>query len=69
MKKKEIAAMSVEELKARLVELRKELMKLNTQVAAGTPPKNSGQVRAVKKNIARILTFIKDKKPAKGGSI
>jgi len=45
-----------EEQEKQLVELRKELIKLNTQVATGTTLKSPGQVKKVKKNIARLLT-------------
>lgn len=59
MKKKEIAQMKEIELKTKLEELRKELIKDNAQVATGSNPKNPGQIKQIKKNIARILTAIK----------
>jgi len=43
-------------LQKRLSELRKELIKVNAQIATGTVPENPGNVRNIKKNIARILT-------------
>jgi ribosomal protein L29 len=49
------------ELESRLSELRKELIKLNTQVATGTTLKSPGQVKKIKKNIARLLTELKQK--------
>ena len=52
---------SKNELEQQLFELKKELIKLNTQVATGTSLKNPGQVRKVKKNIARLLTELKTK--------
>jgi large subunit ribosomal protein L29 len=61
MKSKDIHAMPVAELNDKLAELRKELMKLNAQVATGTTPKSPGQVRTVKRTIARILTELKHK--------
>tara|TARA_Y100000310_G_scaffold344792_1_gene459548 strand:+ start:1280 stop:1471 length:192 start_codon:yes stop_codon:yes gene_type:complete len=54
--------MSKEDLEKRLVELRKELMKFNAQISTGTPPENPGQVKNIKKNIARIHTFTNLKK-------
>ena len=45
----------------KLLELMKELIKLNTQVATGTTLKNPGQVKNVKKNIARLRTILKTK--------
>ena len=53
---KELRGATVQELKSKLLELRKELIKLNAQVATGTQLKNPGQLRVVKKSIARILT-------------
>ena len=49
------------ELESQLSELRKELIKLNTQVATGTTLKSPGQVKKIKKNIARLLTELKQK--------
>lgn len=61
MKTKELRAMPKEELKAKLVELRKELVKHCTQLATGTVPKSPGQIKQTKKTIAKILTIIKEK--------
>lgn len=62
MKKVEdLKKLSKEDMEKRLEELRKALMKANTQISTGTPPENPGQVRAVKRNIARLITFIKEK--------
>ena len=58
MKRKEILAMGKEEQKARLNELRKELMKSNAQIATRTTPKSPGQVRQAKRTVARILTMM-----------
>lgn len=49
-----------EEMKLQLIELEKELIKLNTQVATGTTLKNPGQVRKTKRTIARLLTKLKN---------
>jgi large subunit ribosomal protein L29 len=65
MKSKEINALNVNELKEKLNELRKELIKFNTQIATGTIPKSPGQVKQIKKTIARILTAIKRKEVTK----
>jgi large subunit ribosomal protein L29 len=58
---KELKGLSTEDLKKRLVELKKELLKLNVQVATGSNPENPGMLRLIKKNIARILTLLKMK--------
>ncbi|MBU4143209.1 50S ribosomal protein L29 [Patescibacteria group bacterium] len=57
MNAKEIRGMDKNALNEKLVELKKELVKMNAQVAVGTALKNPGQVRVVKKTIARILTI------------
>lgn len=63
MKKvEELKKLSSEDINKRLEELRKILMKANTQISTGTPPENPGQVRAIKRNIARLITF-KNEKP------
>lgn len=58
MKFKELSNMGADERENKLRELELELIKLNTQVATGTPPKNAGMVRRIKKDIARIM-FLK----------
>ena len=57
MKAKELRLMSELDLESKSTELKKELMKINTQVATRTIPKNSTKVREIKKTIAKILTL------------
>lgn len=52
--------MSKEELKEKLKELRLELIKHNSEIATGTVPKSPGLIRQTKRNIARILTILKE---------
>ena len=59
---KEIRTLSEDALKSRIVELRKELMKYNAQVAIGTIPKNPGAIRKSKRMIARILTILNERR-------
>lgn len=68
MKFKELKAIEPVELKSKLIELRKELIKLNAQVATGTAIKNPGQIKQTKKTIARILTLSNIKKQTKEAS-
>lgn len=56
MKAKEIRAANKEELSLRLHELKKDLMKLNSEVAVSNP-KSPGKIRKIKRAIARILTI------------
>jgi large subunit ribosomal protein L29 len=62
MKIKEIKAMQTKELESRLSEARLELVKLNAQVAMHTQIKNPGQIRRLKRNVAKMLTIINQKK-------
>jgi large subunit ribosomal protein L29 len=59
---KELRSLSSEELKNRLGEFKKELLKLQVQVASGGTPENPGKVGQVKKNVARVLTLLNEKK-------
>jgi large subunit ribosomal protein L29 len=59
MKNKDLKSKKEEELRSLLSDSKKELIKLNTQVATGTTLKNPGQVKKTKKTIARILTLLK----------
>jgi ribosomal protein L29 len=67
MKFKEMAKMSADERDGKRKELEMELIKMNTQVATGTPPKNAGLVSRLKKDIAKML-FLQsiDQKKAAG---
>jgi len=68
MKIKELRALGETELKQKMTELYKELMKDNAQVATGTIPKNPGKLKLSKKTIARIKTLIAQKaSPTKAG--
>lgn len=58
VKNSELRKMNKEELEKKLMEVRKELVKINAQVDAGTIPENPGNVKNVKKTVARILTII-----------
>ncbi|MEK6835048.1 MAG: 50S ribosomal protein L29 [Nanoarchaeota archaeon] len=61
MKKIELKQLSKDQLKEKLVELRRDLMRLNTQRSTKTIPENPSQIKNLRKNIARILTFMKQK--------
>ena len=57
MKAKELRLMSEIDLENKSMELKKELMKLNSQIAIGTAPKSPGKVKEIKRTIAKILTI------------
>jgi large subunit ribosomal protein L29 len=61
MKIKDLRSMSDDELKSKFIELKKELIKSNAQIATGTTPKSPGQVKQTKRLIAKILTLQKEK--------
>ncbi|MBI4447362.1 50S ribosomal protein L29 [Candidatus Woesearchaeota archaeon] len=50
----ELKGLSVKDLGEKMVQLRKELMKINTQISTGTVPESPGKVKQIKKTIARI---------------
>ena len=63
MKAKELKIMNEPDLESKVTELKKELMKVNSQIAIGTLPKSPGKVKEMKRTIAKILTI----KRMKGG--
>jgi len=52
--------MSVEQRERRLSELRTELSKKKTMINAGGSIENPGQIKFLKKTIARILTVMQE---------
>ena len=56
IKVKEIKAMSLNDRGAKLRELQDELMHERGTAAMGGAPANPGRIRAIRTNIARILT-------------
>lgn len=60
--RKELKNMNKEDLQTKLNDLRKELIKENAQIAVGTTPKSPGQIKQMKKAIARIIQLLKSDK-------
>ncbi|MDP9456138.1 50S ribosomal protein L29 [Rubrobacter marinus] len=60
MKVAEVRELGVEELERRVAETRRELFNLRFQHATGQL-ENTGQLREVKRNIARLLTVLNKK--------
>lgn len=60
MKARELRNLSIEELRKKEKELRKELFNLRFQAAKGEL-QNVKRIKAVRKDIARILTIITEK--------
>ncbi len=61
MKVAEVRELDIEELERRAAETRRELFNLRFQHATGQL-ENTGQIKEVRKNIARILTVLNQKK-------
>ena len=57
MKTKELKLLNELELENKSDELKKELMKINSQIAIGTLPKSPGKIGEMKRTIAKILTI------------
>ena len=60
MKIAEIRSKKPDVLAKEEAKLKKELMSLKAQVAMGTTPKSPGQIRSIKKTLARIITVRKE---------
>ncbi len=54
----DLRKMESKELQNRLSELRAELSKLKTASSRGTIAKDSGKIRILKRNIARVFTVM-----------
>mgnify|MGYP002513510177 FL=1 len=63
MKANEFVSMSTEQLTATVAELKKELFTLRFQLATGQL-QNTMQITAVKRDIARALTVLRQKEQA-----
>ena len=61
MKTEEIRSMAEKDIQIKLIELHKELIKHNAQIATGTQVKNPGQIRQTKKTIAKLKTVLNEK--------
>ena len=62
LKSKAIREMSEQDLKDRVEQMRTELSKLEVENAKGTLRKESGKIKPTKRNIARLLTILNEKK-------
>ena len=70
MKAKELRQLGAKEIDEKLLELKKELLKMRGQIAVGTVPKNPGQVKNLKRGIAQIMHIKQEKESQpKGGNV
>lgn len=61
MKLKDLRNMSDDDLVGKLAELKAELGKLKIEGAKGTLRKDSGKIRFRRRDIARVLTILREK--------
>jgi len=61
IKAAELRKMELDALKSKLIDLRKDLLKVNAQRSMGTALDNPGQVKQLRKAIARVLMVINEK--------
>ena len=62
LKMKSIRQLSEKDLKDRVEQMRTELSKLQTENAKGTLRKETGKIRKVRKEVARLLTRLNEVK-------
>ena len=60
LRMKALREMNEKDLKSRLIEMRTELSKLEVENAKGTLRKESGKIKPLKRNIARLLTRLNE---------
>ena len=62
LKMKTISELNETDLKGRLDQLRTDLVKLEIESAKGTLRKDSGKIKPLKRDIARVLTRLNEMK-------
>ena len=67
LKPSDIREMPRSEMEEKLEELRDELLHEKGQAAMGGAPESPGRIKAIKTNIARILTVMNENNKSKGG--
>jgi len=65
LRTREIRAMDEKAMAEKLKELRSELMHERGVAAMGGAPPSPGKIRAIRRNIARILTIMREAPPVK----
>ncbi|ADG13299.1 50S ribosomal protein L29 [Methanocaldococcus infernus] len=62
IRKSELRNMSDEDLKKKLVDLKRELLKERAHKMTAGVPLNPGRMREIRRTIARILTILNERK-------
>jgi len=65
LRAQEIREMSISEMKEKLMELKRELLKEYTNKATSGSPSNPGRMREIRRTIARIYTIMNEKRYGK----
>lgn len=60
IRKKELKNMNEGQINQKLNDLKKELMRINTQKSTGTNIENPGRVKELKRTIAKLLTRLNE---------
>ncbi len=66
LRKNEIKQLNKESLDQKLSDLKRELVKVRSQIALGTLPENPGRTKEIRRTIARIITLKKSIKTEGG---
>ncbi|MFH1234716.1 MAG: 50S ribosomal protein L29 [Candidatus Diapherotrites archaeon] len=61
----EIRELATAEIKEKAAALRRDLAKEKAVIASGTRPENPGKIRSIRRDIARMLTILKEKETEK----
>ena len=62
LRAKALREMSDEELNEKLLSLKESLLKERSSVAMGGAPSSPGKMRSIRRQIARVLTVMEEKK-------
>lgn len=65
IKKNELKGMTSKQMEDKVVGLKRELIKINSQVAIGTLPENPGRIKEIKRTIAKLITILSQKSEEK----
>ena len=65
MKTKDVLKTKKEDTNKKMTELKRQLMILQGQAKTGTPPKNPGLIKNLRRNIARLKTIQNQKEDKK----
>jgi len=55
IKKTELKQMDNKKVKDKMIELKREMIKIRSQISTGTAPQNPGKVKEIKRTIAKLL--------------